>query len=465
MRARTRRPEVERAIVILVGIAVSGCRLLDAPVAAEQAPSDAGRERERERGRETSTADASPPAFPRRACVHQQRDDLGAPVHRERGGRGGFVRLAECTPLTLIEGNERWLRASFPLTEGRTEGWISRRYVMEGCEQLCPGLAAPASPPGEPDGWPPQPRGMCERAGATGRERLLAGEAPDRAAAGGGAKGQAGARVVVASWNLWELYDGVGGDRYLSDEHGPEPPAAQYERRLALFAKTLRRVEADVLLLQEVEGAEVACALAAAAWPGSGWSCASGRGAERNTASPQNVAIATRLAGDLRHLRPDDARATGSRGAVELSLEGAGGLTVTTVHLKSSIGQYGPDDCANARQRMGAAAALAARYDGWSSVLLAGDFNVDPLDTGRAVYDRTPDILAGRGFERLCAAAGCALPTYPAGGPRGRGSAIDLAFFRGGGRWRAERLGVIAGASRGNRLASDHLPIEIELRL
>jgi endonuclease/exonuclease/phosphatase family metal-dependent hydrolase len=463
-----------RSQALVLALALEGCRLLDQ---VPPSPPDAAPEGRRvvdEGGDGGGDGGARPePAqaheFPRDACVHQRRADLGAPVHRERGGKGGFVRLAECTRLTLIEGDARWLRASFPLVEGLTEGWISGQYVMDGCE-----ACADRSGGAPPDvGWPPQPRGSvgpggCVDAAATGRERVRPGDAPDVAAAGGGAKGLAGSRVLVVSWNVWELYDGVGEDRYLADEHGGTP-AAQYERRLALFAKTLGRLEADVLLLQEVEGAAVACALAHEAWPRSGWSCASGRGAAGGGGVPQNVAVATRLRGDLRWLSPDDHRTTGPRGALELSLEGAGGLTVTAVHLKSSVGQYGAADCANARQRMGAAAALATRYGGWSSVLIAGDFNVDPHDTGRALYDRTADVLLGRGFERLCAAegAGCAVATYQAAGGRGRDGAIDLAFFRGGGRWRAERLRVITTAprrTRSNPLASDHLPIEVELR-
>lgn len=400
-----------------------------------------------------------PPAFPRRACVHQRRADLGAPVHRERGGRGGFVRLDECTSITLIEGDERWFRASFPLTEERTEGWISRRYVMDDCGP-CRATGDDATETRDQDvQWPPQPRGMCRGAGATGHEQLENRNDIDRVTAGGGAQGIPGAKVVVVSYNVWELYDGHGGDRYLAEESHGASPAVQFEPRLSLFAKTLSNQEADLLLLQEIEGASTACSLASAAWPRSGWSCFA---TKSSGASPQNVAIATRLKGTARWLLPTDRRTTGPRGVIELSLEGADGLTVTAVHLKSSRGLQGPDDCANARQRMGAAAALATRYQAWSGVLIAGDFNIDPEDSGRALYDRTGDILLGRGFRRLCSkASGCGVATYETGR-----SAIDLAFFRGGGLWRADQFRVISSAPlRGRtKLASDHLPIVVELR-
>lgn len=394
------------------------------------------------------------PAFPRRACIHQRRVDLGAPVHRERGGRGGFVRLDECAIVTLIEEEQGWFRVSFPLTEERTEGWISRRYVMDDCGPCRANGdgSQEASDQGSP--WPPQPRGMCLDAGATGDEQLKNRNDIDHSTAGGGAQGIPGTKVVVMSYNLWELYDGRGGDRYLAAEAHGASPAVQFEQRLSLFAKTLSTQEIDVLLLQEVEGSAIACALARTAWPRSGWSCFA---TKSSGASPQNVAVATRLKGTARWLVSTDRRKTGPRGVIELSLEGADGLTVTAVHLKSSRGFQGPDDCANARQRMGASAALATRYQGWSSVLMAGDFNIDPEDTGRALYDRTADVLQGRGFRRLCSAkAGCGVATYASGG-----SAIDLAFFRGGGLWRATSFQVISSAPHRKRttLASDHFPV------
>jgi len=287
---------------------------------------------------------------------------------------------------------------------------------------------------------------------------------------GGGARGLPGVGVAAVSYNLWELYDGRGEERYLAaDAHGGSP-AEQYAQRAAAYVRTLKGLEVDLLLLQEVESAAVACALAGKAWPSSGWSCYSTRRSEGGF--PQNIAIATRLKGTARWLRSSDQHATGPRGALELSLQGAGGLTVTAVHLKSSRGQTSHDDCGNARKRMGAAAALARRYEGWSSVLIAGDFNVDPGDRGRALYDRTDDVLLGRGFKRLCstAAEGCQVPTYLFGAPskrtKQRGGAIDLAFFRGGGIWRAEGFRVITSAPHRSRnpFGSDHLPVEITLQ-
>jgi endonuclease/exonuclease/phosphatase family metal-dependent hydrolase len=269
--------------------------------------------------------------------------------------------------------------------------------------------------------------------------------------------------VTIVSYNVWELYDGIGEGRYLSHEaHGGSPPSKQYPLRLAALGRALSAVEADVLVLQEVEGAGVACALAAAAWPGSGWSCYGARGS--SSGMPQNVAVATRLEGTARVLRPADLRASGPRPALELSLAGTDGLTVTGLHLKSSRGQSSHDDCENARRRMGMSAALATRYQGWSSVLLVGDFNVDPLDSASALYDRTDDILTARGWSRLCPTkGGCPVATWR--GARGAGSSIDLAFFRGGGRWRPGPVKVLASAPHVSRttLGSDHLPLVVDL--
>jgi len=303
---------------------------------------------------------------------------------------------------------------------------------------------------------------MCTDSGATGRELFEVGEPAGHHIVNGGGRGRPGVAVTVVSYNVWELYDGDGEPRYLSEKAHGGDPAEQFPERLKVLAEALSEIELDVLLLQEVEGAEVACALAAAAWPTSGWSCYS-TGSGRS-ATPLNIAVATRLQSSVRLLRPAKRRSAGPRDVLELSLEGAGGLTVTAVHLKSSRGLQGPEDCSNAALRMGAAAGLASRYHGWSSVLIAGDFNIDPLDTGRTIYDRTADILTRRGFDRVCpSSGGCATPTYP--GPR-KGSAIDLAFFRGGGRWKRSKVWVMGSAPhRGkNALGSDHLPLVIELR-
>ena len=395
-------------------------------------------------------------------CIHQRRPDLGAPVHRHREG-GGFIRLAECTPVVVIERDSRWLKIAFPeAVEGRTEGWISHRYAMD-CGP-CARDAAAAEDDGQVEAadWPPQPRGMCKEFGASGRERFTTGEPAGHDTTNGGARGRPGATVTVVSYNVWELYDGDGEPRYLSKSGHGGAPAEQFPDRLKIIAKALSKVELDVLLLQEVEGAEVACALAAAAWPTSGWSCYStGSGGSK---TPMNIAVATRLRASASLLRPVKRGSSGPRDALELSLEGAGGLTVTAVHLKSSRGLQGPEDCSNARRRMGAAAGLVNRYFGRSSVLIAGDFNIDPLDTGRTVYDRTAEILGQRDFERACPSSrGCATPTYPG---YQVGSAIDLAFFRRGGRWSVADVRVLATAPHREKtsLGSDHLPLLIELR-
>ena len=110
---------------------------------------------------------------------------------------------------------------------------------------------------------------------------------------------------------------------------------------------------------------------------------------------------------------------------------------MTGVHLKSSSGRAGHEDCENARRRMGMAAALTRRYEGGSAVLIIVDFNIDPGDRVRAIYDRTGEILGGRAFARLCPGEPqrCGAPTYRS--DDGPGAAVDLAFFRGGGAWRA----------------------------
>jgi endonuclease/exonuclease/phosphatase family metal-dependent hydrolase len=397
------------------------------------------------------------PSHPENFCVHQGRPDLGAPVHRKMGGGGGFVRLPECTRLAVIENHDRWLQVAFPEIEGRTEGWLSSRYAID----CAPCRARDGGAEVSDLSWPPQPRGMCLTSGASAQEAFRVEAPPRTIEANGGARGVPGVKVLVVSYNVWELYDGQGEPAYLAKAHGGTP-AEQFPRRLELLSKALAELEVDVLLLQEVEGAQVACDLASRAWPESGWTCVDS--GSNTSATPQNLALATRLKGTARLLEPVNRRKSGPRGALELSLEGAGGLTVTTVHLKSSRGLQGPDDCDNARLRMGSAAALTGRYNGWSSVLIAGDFNIDPLDTSRTLYDRTVDILTARGFLRGCPLEpGCAAPTFIGSEPE---HAIDLALFKSGGRWRVEAVRVLSKAPRRqqNSLGSDHLPLLIELR-
>jgi endonuclease/exonuclease/phosphatase family metal-dependent hydrolase len=438
--------------VLLVAASLTACGLRSSR--PEPPGADAG---PRARAVSVSGQDAGPAASAAALCVHQRREGLGAPVHLERGGKGGFVRLRECTRLARIEGDDAWVRVAFPEVEGRTEGWISGRYVM-GCS------ACGEADAGEAGSWPPRPRGLCEGSTATGREGLSAAEPRDRASHGRGAKGRPGARLTVASWNVWELYDGQGEARYLGGEAHGGVPAAQFPLRLVALSRGLASLEVDVLVLQEVESAAVACVLAGRAWPRSGWTCAATEG--RRGALPQNLAVATRLEAGIRVLSPVDRAESGPRPALELSFEGAGGLTLTGVHLKSSVGRSTHEDCRNARQRMGMAAALARRYQGWSSVLLLGDFNVDPLDSERAIYDRTDDVLTGRGFVRLCPpspAGGCRVGTWR--GRSGPGSAIDLAFFRGGARWRPLGVRVLASTPHPSRttLGSDHFPLVVDL--
>jgi len=214
---------------------------------------------------------------PTELCVHQRTPELGAPAHRERGGRGGFVRLGECTRLAVVEQQDRWRRVVFtPPVKGRSEGWISERYVMS-CGPCENDGVAGSTDRAEP--WPPQPEGMCESHGATGQESLnVIAEPADRAEVRGGARGRPGTKIVVVSYNLWELYDGVGESEYLGGNkaHGGAP-AEQVDSRLASFSRALRPHSPDILILQEVEGADLACRIASKVAPDSAWSCWSAR--------------------------------------------------------------------------------------------------------------------------------------------------------------------------------------------
>jgi hypothetical protein len=208
----------------------------------------------------TAVAVAAPVPSPSASSLVLRADnDRGVPLHAVAGDRAVSARLPGGTTVALLASQDggHWLRVRAP--DGTT-GWLIDKYVVPAGQgdaaasgELCP-LAAPS-----PDAafTPADPAGTASLPGKT--RRL-------------GASGD----LVVVSYNLWELYDGRDGDSYLGEREHPESATldpAHAARRVAALAAPLARLSADVFVFQEVENAELACAVARAADERSAWRC------------------------------------------------------------------------------------------------------------------------------------------------------------------------------------------------
>jgi endonuclease/exonuclease/phosphatase family metal-dependent hydrolase len=346
-------------------------------------------------------------------------------------------------------GGGKWLRVR--AADG-TDGWISSRYLQRDAP---PRTAADPEQPTDGVGTAgPGMAGTCPFPSAFASAKLgvttpaVVPEVGPVSAASG-----TPTRIIVASYNVWELYDGQGGDQYLARDHADALDAPGVTRRVAALGAQLRPAQPHVIAFQEIENAALACRVAEQAVPRARWRCAAGRWASGS--SPQNVALATRLPGQLRVLDPQGRFAT--RGAVELVALG-GRLRILSVHLKSSRGARGMADCRNAVRRQAMATALVGhlRGDPRSAALVVGDFNFDPR---QARHDQTDETLEAGGLKNLVAQfhPQGALSTYP----RFR-STIDLAFFRAAPGVRAEGFAVLSTA-KSDRWTSDHLPVTVSL--
>lgn len=267
-------------------------------------------------------------------------------------------------------------------------------------------------------------------------------------------------RITVAAYNLWELYDGRDGDRYLAEKSHPESATldeAHAARRVAALAAALAGTDAHVYAFQEVEHAGLACAVAWAAVPGYGWTCwASTWASEPHS---QNIAIAARVPGAAVVLEPS--RGMGMRGVLEFAPEGLG-LRIASVHFKSSVGASGAADCKNAAKRMAVAYGLLRRQreTPGEAYLVIGDVNVDPADPKKIGYDRTDDILMLDGSEDLVVRFWAS--DRRRSGRRSPRSIVDRAFFRPSERVVADGFRLLPDAPLGG-WASDHLPIVVVL--
>lgn len=425
-----RRAEVP-ALALALAILLGGCP-------AERKPAPAPQETRPRARLSRESADPAPAAA--ETVVLRAHNRLGVPLHPRARSRVISGRLPDGAVVKILAERfgGRWLEVR--AKSGKT-GWIVRRYLALRTRGR---TLARARLGHRPRG----PAVVCPPPPARGPHVFDVAEVPRMVTAGRGRKTPLPATLVVASYNVWELYDGYGGDRYYSRHHADSLTPTDVKLRVAKLAAELRSIQPHVIAFQEIEDAKLACRVAAKAVPGALWQCAAGAWKKRST--PQNLAIATRVGGKARILTPRTRFAP--RGVVELELPG-GKLRVLTVHLKSSRGARGHRDCRNANRRQALADAVVAHLRSFKgAAVVIGDYNFDPL---RVPHDLTDDVLRKARFTSL------RRRFYPGGAPSTYPtfrSTIDLAFFRAGGGVTARGFNVLTQA-RVNRWTSDHVPV------
>jgi len=264
----------------------------------------------------------------------------------------------------------------------------------------------------------------------------------------GGSGADVPAAVVrIATWNVHDLFDEV--DRLESPGALDEvPAAAEVEARLEAVAAVLRRLDADAVLLQEVEDLPLLTRLAGrAGYP-------EARLLEGNDPRGIDVALLSRLpvrrcAGHAAEREPDGAPRW-PRDVVEAELTAGGRrLVLLNTHLSSHLSD--PDGARRARQAaaLRALADAAARASPGALVVVGGDLNDEAAAPALAP-------LLGDGAWRDAAPPGGW--TWGAGAQR---AALDHLALPAG------QLGAVLSArvEAGGDVAaaSDHRPVVIDL--
>jgi endonuclease/exonuclease/phosphatase family metal-dependent hydrolase len=256
--------------------------------------------------------------------------------------------------------------------------------------------------------------------------------------------------VRVATWNVHDLFDAE--DRLAPPGDLDEVPTeAEVEAKLALLATVLLRLDADVVLLQEVETLALAEALAGR----SGYAAA--RLVDGFDPRGIDVAVLSRLpvADYVSHLGEvgPDGRPLWSRDCVEVHLGGGDGLALVGTHLVSLV-----TDPSGDRRRM-QAARMREIADGLAGspsgplVLAGGDLNDEPASGSLA------PLLADGGWVDVLSVFGLA-ETWTWVGASG-GSRLDYLLVPAGDAWRLSGAEVVEGDDVAS--VSDHLPVVLEL--
>jgi endonuclease/exonuclease/phosphatase family metal-dependent hydrolase len=204
----------------------------------------------------------------------------------------------------------------------------------------------------------------------------LASCAPDLdAPAARGRDVRAAAAVRVVTWNVHDLFDEV--DRQLPPgDLDTVPPAEEVEAKISAVAAVLARLDADVVLLQEVENRVVLARVAAAAgYP-------EARLVEGRDPRGIDVAALSRLPVEayVSHLGETDAagRPLWPRDCVELHARAAGRpLVLVGSHLSSALSDDGTRRTVQAARLRAIADGVRAARPG-ALVLAGGDLNDEP---------------------------------------------------------------------------------------
>ncbi len=265
----------------------------------------------------------------------------------------------------------------------------------------------------------------------------------------------AGEGLKIATWNMNWLTSRPAGDRALPANVRPKP-----EDGLVLLRRYAEVLDADVVALQEVDGA----AMAARVFPAERYSIHITR-----DSVVQRVAFAIRRGLPYR-AHPDLADLTGPAGnqsrlrsGADISLDlPAGELRILNVHLKSGCKQdkltgYVNSTCETLRGQIAPLQGwIAARRDARTAFLLIGDFN-RWMDHGDAFW---------AGLEKITplsrATAGKSTPCW------GGGGFIDHIIAGGAARsWlQADSLRVLTYRETGaewKEILSDHCPVSARI--
>lgn len=260
--------------------------------------------------------------------------------------------------------------------------------------------------------------------------------------------GRGAVAVRVATWNVQNLFDAE--DRVIPPgEEDLVPGAAEVEMKLSRVAAVLARLDADLLLLQEVENRALLDRLASIA----GYPVA--RLVEGNDPRGIDVAVLSRLpirayASHRDELGPDG-RQLWPRDCIEVHAEAAGRRIVAVgSHFSSALSDAGTRRAWQS-SRMREIADTLAREDPTAVVLAGGDLNDEPGSPALAA------LLSDGAWLDLVPSGGV---TWEAGGDEAR---LDYLLLRAGSPASAALAWIDSGADVPG--ASDHRPVLLGLVL